>query len=115
MLFRSQKLADLLARVESMKYHSYRQLTTALRGRSPGVSAMVNKLVGTELNHDICALALEVMGSYAPLNKGAAHAIDNGAWPYEFMFTLGLIIGGGTSEIQKNIISERGLGMPKSG
>ena len=110
-----QKLADLLTRVEAMRYHSYRQLTNALKGRSPGVGAMVNKLVGTELNHDICALALEIMGSYAPLNRKAAHAIDNGTWAYEFMFTLGLIIGGGTSQIQKNIISERGLGMPKSG
>jgi len=110
-----QKLADLLTRVEAMKYHSYRMLTTELKGKSHGVSAMANKLVGTELNHDICALALEIMGSYAPLNKGAAHVIDNGVWAYEFMFTLGLIIGGGTSQIQKNIISERGLGMPKSG
>jgi alkylation response protein AidB-like acyl-CoA dehydrogenase len=110
-----QKLADLLTRVEAMKYHSYRQLTTELRGKSHGVSAMVNKLVGTELNHDICALALEILGSYAPLKRGSAHVIDNGVWPYEFMFTLGLIIGGGTSQIQKNIISERGLGMPKSG
>jgi len=110
-----QKLAGLLSRVEAMKYHSYRQLTTELRGKSHGVSAMVNKLVGTELNHDICALALEILGSYAPLNRGSAQVIDNGVWPYEFMFTLGLIIGGGTSQIQKNIISERGLGMPKSG
>jgi alkylation response protein AidB-like acyl-CoA dehydrogenase len=110
-----QKLADLLTRVEAMKYHSYRQLTTELRGKPHGVSAMVNKLVGTELNHDICALALDILGSYAPLNRGSAQVIDNGVWPYEFMFTLGLIIGGGTSQIQKNIISERGLGMPKSG
>jgi alkylation response protein AidB-like acyl-CoA dehydrogenase len=110
-----QKLADLLTRVEAMRYHSYRQLTTELRGKSHGVSAMVNKLVGTELNHDICALALEILGSYAPLNRGSAQVIDNGVWPYEFMFTLGLVIGGGTSQIQKNIISERGLGMPKSG
>ncbi len=110
-----QKLADLLTRVEAMRYHSYRQLTNALKGRSPGIGAMVNKLVGTELNHDICALALEIMGSYAPLSRKAAHVIDNGTWAYEFMFTLGLIIGGGTSQIQKNIISERGLGMPKSG
>ncbi len=109
-----QKLADLLTRVEAMKYHLYRQLTNELKGRAQGVGAMVNKLVGTELNHDICALALEIMGSYAPLNRGAAHVIDNGTWPYEFMLTLGLIIGGGTSQIQKNIISERGLGMPKS-
>lgn len=110
-----QKLADLLTRVEAMKYHSYRQLTDTIKGRSPGIGAMVNKLVGTELNHDICALALEIMNSYAPLNRGSAHVIDQGAWPYEFMFTLGLVIGGGTSQIQKNIISERGLGMPKSG
>src|SRR4029434_6120648 len=52
-----QKLSDLLTRVEAMKYHSYRQLTDAMHGRSPGVGAMVNKLVGTELNHDICAFA----------------------------------------------------------
>jgi alkylation response protein AidB-like acyl-CoA dehydrogenase len=110
-----QKLADLLTRVEAMKYHSYRQLTDTIKGRSPGIAAMVNKLVGTELNHDICALALEILNSYAPLNRGTAHVIDNGTWAYEFMFTLGLIIGGGTSQIQKNIISERGLGMPKSG
>jgi alkylation response protein AidB-like acyl-CoA dehydrogenase len=110
-----QKLADLLTRVEAMKYHLYRQLTNELKGRAQGIGAMVNKLVGTELNHDICALALEIMGSYAPLNRGAAYVIDNGTWPYEFMLTLGLVIGGGTSQIQKNIISERGLGMPKSG
>jgi alkylation response protein AidB-like acyl-CoA dehydrogenase len=109
-----QKLADLLVRVEEMKYHSYRQLTDAMKGRSPGIGAMVNKLVGTELNHDICALALEILNSYAPLNRGSAHVVDHGNWAYEFMFTLGLVIGGGTSEIQKNIISERGLGMPKS-
>lgn len=109
-----QKLSDLLTRVEAMKYHSLRQLTDVIKGRKPGVGAMVNKLVGTELNHDICALALELMNSYAPLKRGADHVIDNGMWQYEFMFTLGLIIGGGTSQIQKNIISERGLGMPKS-
>ncbi len=110
-----QKLSDLLTRVEAMKYHSLRQLTDVINGRQPGVGAMVNKLVGTELNHDICGFALEIMNSYAPLKRGADHVIDNGMWQYEFMFTLGLIIGGGTSQIQKNIISERGLGMPKSG
>jgi alkylation response protein AidB-like acyl-CoA dehydrogenase len=109
-----QKLADLLTCVEAMKYHSYRQLTDALKSRSPGIAAMINKLVGTELNHDICALALEILNSYAPLNRGSAYVVDHGAWAYEFMFTLGLVIGGGTSQIQKNIISERGLGMPKS-
>ena len=59
------------------------------------------------------ATALEVMGNYGPLARKLAHVVDRGIWPYEFMFTLGLIIGGGTSQIQKNIISERGLGMPQ--
>jgi alkylation response protein AidB-like acyl-CoA dehydrogenase len=107
------RLADLAIRVESMKYHSYRQLTDLLRGRSPGIGASVNKLVSTELNHAICALAMEVLGDYGTLDRKSKYVVDRGIWPYEFMFTLGLIIGGGTSQIQKNIIAERGLGMPK--
>ena len=41
------------------------------------------------------------------------HLQDEGSWQHHYMFYLGLIIGGGTSQIQKNIISERGLGMPR--
>jgi alkylation response protein AidB-like acyl-CoA dehydrogenase len=108
-----QRLAELAIRVESMKYHSYRQLTDVLRGRSPGIAASVNKLVSTELNHAICALAIEMLGDYGVLDRKSKYVVNRGIWPYEFMFTLGLIIGGGTSQIQKNIISERGLGMPK--
>jgi alkylation response protein AidB-like acyl-CoA dehydrogenase len=108
-----QKLADLEISVESMKLHAYRQLTDVLRGRSLGIAASVSKLVSTELNHAICTLALEIMGNYGPLDRKSRHVADRGIWPYEFMFTLGLIIGGGTSQIQKNIISERGLGMPR--
>ena len=108
-----QKLAALMIRVEAMKYHSLRQLTDALRGRKPGIGASVNKLVSTELNHDIAALSIELLGNYGPLARTASRVADHGLWPYEFMFTLGLIIGGGTSQIQKNIISERGLGMPR--
>jgi alkylation response protein AidB-like acyl-CoA dehydrogenase len=110
-----QRLADLMIRVEAMKYHSYRQLTDTLKGRSPGIGASVNKLVSTELNHAIAGAALDIMGNYAMLSRKSAHVRDRGIWPYEFMFTLGLVIGGGTSQIQKNIISERGLGMPREG
>jgi alkylation response protein AidB-like acyl-CoA dehydrogenase len=108
-----QRLADLMIRVEAMKYHAFRQLTDTIRKRPPGIGASVNKLVSTELNHDIAAMALEIMGSYGLLARHARHVLDRGSWPIEFMFTLGLVIGGGTSQIQKNIISERGLGMPR--
>jgi alkylation response protein AidB-like acyl-CoA dehydrogenase len=108
-----QRLADVMIRVEAMKLHAFRQLTDTIKKRSPGIGASVNKLVSTELNHDIAALAMEVMGSYGSLARSSRHVVDRGSWPIEFMFTLGLIIGGGTSQIQKNIISERGLGMPR--
>jgi alkylation response protein AidB-like acyl-CoA dehydrogenase len=108
-----QRLADLGMRVETMKLDAYRQLTDTLRGRPPGISASVNKLVTTELNHDIARAALEILGSYGPLGRGSARVRDRGIWPLDLMFSLGLIIGGGTSQIQKNIIAERGLGLPK--
>jgi alkylation response protein AidB-like acyl-CoA dehydrogenase len=109
-----QRLVDLETRVEAMKWHSYRQLTDALRGRPPGIAASVNKLVSTELNHAIASFALDLLGNAALLDRRCARAVDRGAWPQEFMFTLGLVIGGGTSQIQKNIVATRGLGLPRS-
>jgi alkylation response protein AidB-like acyl-CoA dehydrogenase len=109
-----QRLVDLQIRVEAMRLHFYRQLTDQIRGRAPGIEAMINKLVGTELNHELSTAAMELMGNYAMLSRGEERAIDRGFWPYEWMFSLGLVIGGGTSHIQKNIIAERGLKMPKS-
>jgi alkylation response protein AidB-like acyl-CoA dehydrogenase len=108
-----QRLADIAIRVEAMKLEAYRQLTAALRGRPPGIAASINKLVATELNHDLARAALEVLGSYGPLGRKDPRARDRGLWPVDFMFSLGLVIGGGTSQIQKNIIAERGLGMPR--
>jgi alkylation response protein AidB-like acyl-CoA dehydrogenase len=110
-----QRLADLAIRVETMKLEAYRQLTDTLRGRPHGISASVNKLVTTELNHDLARAALELLGSYGPLGRRDPRARDRGVWPLDFMFSLGLIIGGGTSQIQKNIIAERGLGLPREG
>ncbi len=109
-----QRLADLEIRVEALRYHSMRQLTDQIRARNPGIEAMINKLVGTELNHDLSIAAMEVMGDYSMLSRDDQHVLDHGYWAYEWMFSLGLVIGGGTSHIQKNIIAERGLKMPKS-
>lgn len=108
-----QRLAGLAMRVEAMRYHAYRQLTDSLLGRPRGIAASVNKLVSTELNHDIAACALDLLGSYATQSPESKFAVQGGRWMRDFMFTLGMIIGGGTSDIQKNIIGERGLGLPR--
>ena len=107
------RLVRLQARTWTMKYHSMRLLTCALRGESPGVAGLVVKLQGCQLNHDIAGLAIDVMGELGPLYNGAKYERAHGSWQREHMLSLGLIIGGGTAQIQKNIIAERGLGMPR--
>lgn len=103
----------LQARTWSMKYHSMRLLTCALRGESPGAAGLIVKLQGCQLNHDIAALAIDVMGELGPLYDGSKYERAHGSWQREHMLSLGLIIGGGTAQIQKNIIAERGLRMPR--
>ncbi|HEY8155306.1 MAG TPA: acyl-CoA dehydrogenase family protein [Myxococcota bacterium] len=107
------RLGRLEGRVLAMKYHGMRMLTARLAGKHPGVAALVTKLAGCELSHQLNALALDAMGELGALYEGSAHERDHGRWQSGYMFTLGLIIGGGTAQIQKNIISERGLGMPR--
>ncbi len=108
-----QKIAQLKIETEIAKLLFFGNLTTELRGDIAGPEASIMKLYSTELNHRICGTAMELMGPYAGLWQDSDYVVDDGMWHYEHMFTLGLIIGGGTSQIQKNIIAERALGLPK--
>ncbi len=107
------RLLRLQARAHAMKFNNLRLLTHGLRGEHPGLAGMIVKLNGTELNHEIAALAIDALGEIGALYGDSPYLRDKGFWQTTYMFSLGLIIGGGTSQIQKNIISERGLGMPR--
>jgi alkylation response protein AidB-like acyl-CoA dehydrogenase len=107
------RLMQLQARVMSMKFNGLRLLTAAQTGESPGLAGLVVKLQGCELNHQIAALAIDALGELGILYHDGPHLRARGAWQRNYMFDLGLIIGGGTAQIQKNIISERGLGLPR--
>jgi alkylation response protein AidB-like acyl-CoA dehydrogenase len=107
------RLMKLHARALSMKYHSMRMLTCNLKGESPGVAGLVVKLQNCQLNFDMAALALDVMGELGALYDHAKYERERGYWQAHSFFSLGLIIGGGTAQIQKNIIAERGLGLPR--
>ena len=78
-----------------------------------GLAGLVVKLQGCELNHQIAALAIDALGELGILYEEGEHLRSGGAWQWRYMYDLGLIIGGGTAQIQKNIIAERGLGMPR--
>jgi alkylation response protein AidB-like acyl-CoA dehydrogenase len=107
------RLLRLQARVLSMRYHSLRMLTCGLKRESPGLAGLVTKLTGCELSHQIAALAIDALGELGVLYDGSKYLRAGGVWQFQYMFSLGLIIGGGTAQIQKNIISERGLGLPR--
>jgi len=107
------RLAKLQARVLAMEFHGLRLLTARLKGENPGIAGLVVKLMGCELNHQLAAFAIDALGELGVLYDGSPHLRAGGNWQRQYMFDLGLIIGGGTAQIQKNIISERGLGMPR--
>ncbi len=107
------RLMRLQARLLALKYHGLRLLTDQLQTRESGVSSLIVKLAGCQLNYDLCAYAIDVMGERGVLRFGSTGVVDRGSWQKTHMYSLGLIIGGGTAQIQKNIISEVGLGMPR--
>jgi alkylation response protein AidB-like acyl-CoA dehydrogenase len=107
------RLMKLQARVLSMKHHGMRMLTCSLRNDWPGVAGLIVKLQNCQLNFDIAGLALDVMGELGVLYDHSKYERERGFWQIHSIFSLGLIIGGGTAQIQKNIISERGLGLPR--
>ncbi len=106
------RLMQIQARMLAMKYHGQRLVTAALEKRDPGVSALIVKLNGCQINYDLLELSIDALGERGLLRSGS-QAFQEGELQRAYMFWLGMIIGGGTAQIQKNIISEVGLGMPR--
>ncbi len=108
-----QKLAQLWIDTEALKYTGARAITKLLRGELPGPEASAGKMGWVETHQKLQELAMEIEGPYAQLTKGSDRAIDGGVWQYGFLRSRANSIEGGTTEIQKNIIGERVLGLPK--
>lgn len=107
------RLVALQAELAAMKFNGLRLLTCAANREDGGLARLVIKLQSCELAHQISALAIDAMGEFGLLYDDSPYVRSHGSWQASYMFQLGLIIGGGTAQIQKNIISERGLGMPR--
>jgi len=108
------RLMKTQGKVLALKAHGLRLLSSQLnKGQDVTLGKMIVKLYGTEMRYELESLAIDVMGELGTLYENSPHLREAGSWQYAYMYYLGLIIGGGTSQIQKNIISERGLGLPK--
>ena len=107
------RLMKLQARVLSMSFNSLRLLTASHKKLDAKMAKLIVKLNGCQLNHDLAGFAIDLLGDLGTIYGKSNHDHGSGKWQWKYMFDLGLIIGGGTAQIQKNIISEIGLGMPR--
>jgi alkylation response protein AidB-like acyl-CoA dehydrogenase len=110
-----EQMAALEAWVWASKYGGYFQTTCAINGGAPGLLPLMNKLIATEIGHEVSKIALEMVGNASLLEPFSEQGDVRGdeRWMKQFMGSLGLSLGGGTSNIQRNIIAERGLGLPR--
>ncbi|MGN6432104.1 MAG: acyl-CoA dehydrogenase family protein [Gaiellaceae bacterium] len=107
------RLVDRVAQewieLQALKFTNYRALTQLMKTGIPGPEGSVSKLHWSESNQRLTKLALELLGDEAPVLSS-----ENGSWQYQQLRSRGNTIEAGTSEILRNIIAERVLGLPRS-
>jgi len=111
-----ERLLKLQGEVMASKYHGLRLLTEQAKGEDSGVRRLIVKLNGTLIAHRLSCLAVDVLGAAGLAYEPQGEAVEDSeatTWQIDNMYDVGLIIGGGSSNIQKNIIGERGLGLPR--
>jgi alkylation response protein AidB-like acyl-CoA dehydrogenase len=109
-----QKLAQTYVEIEIMRVNQMRVISRVMQAGAPGPEGSIQKILWSELNQRFQQVAMEVLGPYGQLSRGAPHAIDEGEWAYSYLRARGNTIEAGTSEIQRNIIGHFVLGLPKS-
>jgi alkylation response protein AidB-like acyl-CoA dehydrogenase len=105
------KLGSFETRIEAMRLNGMRALTNQLRGNLHSSEASINKLHNCDLLVEMSRLAMELQGSAASYYE--REAVDGGRWQQSALFWPATTIGGGTPNVQRNIIAERMLGLPK--
>jgi len=108
-----QRLAQLYTEAMILKYMALRGLTHELREGRPGPQGAMGSVFSMEFNQRLQDLAMEIQGPFSRLVRGSRHAVDHGRWQYGFLRSRGNTIETGTSEIKRNIIAQRVLGLPR--
>lgn len=109
------RLVQIEGYVQSHLYSGYRQLSMGAHGQDPGPVSLMNKLVSTNIGHEVARLARDLIGDQfllAPPSEGSGGAGPE-KWNNQFMGSIAIAIAAGTSNIQRNLIAERGYGLPR--
>jgi alkylation response protein AidB-like acyl-CoA dehydrogenase len=108
-----QKIAELWIGEQALQLNGYRSLTKILKGGQPGPEGSTSKLFWSQLDQDLALTATQVIGPYSQIAEGSPWAPDDGQWEFYELLARGSGIRAGTSEILRNILAERVLGLPK--
>lgn len=106
------RLVQLYVESEALRLTRLRTMSARIRGDAPGPEASVGKVMADELGQNLFGLAKDLAGPAGMLTDVGPLGQPADLWHYGFLFAPALTIGGGTSEVQRNIIAERALGLP---
>ncbi len=109
-----QELMRHYVDLQGFKYNCFRVFSAIINGGTPGAEGSILKLLWSELNQRMQETAMALEGAASQLMPQSPHAIENGRWQTSFLRSRANTIEAGTSEIQRNIVSERVLGLPRS-
>ena len=107
-----QQFAQFYVEVEIMRLHCIKVMSDLEQGR-PQSDVSILKLYGSEMVQRLDDFGLSVQGPHAQLWRGAPGVIDDGHWQYAWFMARAMTIASGTSEVQRNIIAQRLLGLPR--
>jgi alkylation response protein AidB-like acyl-CoA dehydrogenase len=109
-----QRIAQLYIEAEVLRLIRLRTVSARVRGHEPGPEASVRKALSDEHGQHVMSMAKELTGTYGLLDdRGPYGEPDRGEWHYGYLYSRALTIGGGTSEVQRNILGEKVLGLPR--
>jgi len=118
-----QKLGEIYSEIEVLRYSSLRILSRLEKGLRPGPESSIAKLHYSELDKHVQEVIMDILGPYGQQISGGPDAFkftadseeygESGSWAYTFLYSRAGTIYAGSSEIQKNILGERVLGLPK--
>jgi alkylation response protein AidB-like acyl-CoA dehydrogenase len=109
-----QQLAQLYVDLRGLRCTGYRIATMLRDGTASGPISSIVKLTWSELNQRMQNFVMELQGPASQFVAGCDYAVENGRWQYEFLRSRANTIEAGTSEVQRGILAERVLGLPKA-
>jgi len=109
----SDALAQAFVELRVLRLHNWRTLSRLARGLDPGPESSWVKLAWTAMTQHLSDAALDVLAAAAPLWADASDNPADGKWQRQWLWSRAASIAGGTSEIQRTIIGERILGLPR--